>query len=65
MLRTLGMGMDSSDSPPRSSSKFLMRMERSATGRSTCMLTPSDVVMLMSLTPSALVEAIAVGWGSV
>jgi len=41
--------MDSSDSPPRSSSKFLMRMERSATGRWTDMGTPSEVVMLMSL----------------
>jgi hypothetical protein len=43
---TLGMGMASLLSPPRSSSRFLMRMERSATWRSTSMSALSEVTSL-------------------
>jgi hypothetical protein len=42
------MGIASEDSP-RSSSKFLIKMERSATSRSTVMSTLSDVVRVICL----------------
>jgi hypothetical protein len=44
--RTLGIGIDSVVSPPKSSSKFLMSMERSATLRSTFKGALSEVVRL-------------------
>jgi len=48
--------MASSLSPPKSSSKFLMRMERSATGRATDMVAPSEVVILTI--PGAVASAV-------
>jgi hypothetical protein len=47
-VRTLGIGIDSVVSPPKSSSKFLIRMERSATLRCTVMIALSEVVREMS-----------------
>jgi hypothetical protein len=52
-IRTLGMGMASVVSPPKSSSKFLMRMERSATLRSTLIGMLSEVVRATRLVLSA------------
>ena len=52
--RTLGMGIASSFSLPRSSSKFLIRMLRSATSRSTSMFAPSEVVILTFLADSVV-----------
>ena len=40
----MGMGIDSDVSPPKSSSKFLIKMERSATLRGTLMTALSEVV---------------------
>jgi hypothetical protein len=57
--RTLGMGMDSVVSPPKSSSKFLMRIERSATLRSTFKGALSEVVRwikFFSVPDSAIVD---------
>lgn len=48
------MGIASSFSLPRSSSKFLIRMLRSATSRSTSMFAPSDVVILTFLADSVV-----------
>ena len=67
MRRTFGIGIGSVPSPPRSSSKFLMRIDRSATSRSTGISTLSEVVsMIIFLLPSAAeVEAAAIVdmWG--
>jgi hypothetical protein len=43
-IRTLGMGIDSVLSPPKSSRRFLIRIERSATLRSTLIGWLSEVV---------------------
>jgi hypothetical protein len=61
--RTLGIGIDSVVSPPKSSSKFLMRMERSATLRSTFMGALSEVVRLTRLSlPVAVVAMMSGCW---
>jgi hypothetical protein len=60
--RTLGIGIDSVVSPPKSSSKFLMRMERSATLRSTFMGALSEVVRLTRLSLLVAVVAMVPGY---
>lgn len=57
---TLGTGMGSMFSVPRSCNKFLMRMDRSATSRATCISTLSEVTMgiICCFSPSVVVEAI-------
>jgi hypothetical protein len=60
--RTLGMGIDSVVSPPMSSSRFLMRIERSATSRSTFRSTPSEVVSLTLFGFDSEADIVSCGW---